>query len=190
MDRKSILMAAWRLNRGIPLFIVGLLLLNVMVYLLQAYAFAPQLDRLQRELIERQTFVRDARLGGVRGDAPAAVYRRGKEDLEKFSAALPDKSELSALVGEIFSLAGKAGLPIDSIGYDPKEVPGQGVLRYGLGFSVRGDYGRIKRFIHLLEQSDRLIVIDDIALRGGRETGKGSVDLRLKLATFFRTEAS
>ena len=57
------------------------------------------------------------------------------------------------------------------------------MLRYGLGFSVRGDYGRIKRFIFSLEQSDRLIVIDALGLRRGGE-GEASVDLSLKLATF------
>ena len=138
MDRKSILLAAWRMNRRFPLLIGGLLLLNVTVYLLLTYGVAPRLDRLQRDLIEQQSFIRDVRKGGGGEQSPAAVYRRGLSDLEKFGAVLPDKNEFPALIGEIFSLAGKAGLTIDRIGYDPKEIAAKGVLRYGLGFSVRG----------------------------------------------------
>jgi hypothetical protein len=95
-------------------------------------------------------------------------------------AVIP-QSEFPALLGEIFSLASQAGLAIDQIGYQPKELEGQGLLRYGLAFSVHGDYGQVKRFIYSLEQSERLFVIDGLTLSGGQEAGEATVELRLQL---------
>lgn len=190
MERESILMAAWRLNRVFPVLIGALILINVATYLLMNYTVSPKLDALERQLIERQATVRQSRQAGAQAQAPVEIYRRGEADLEKFRASIPVRSEFTALIGEIFSLAEEAGLTIDRIGYDPKEMAGQGLLRYGLAFSVRGDYGQIKTFIYSLEQSQRLIVIDELALSGGGEPGQAQVELRLRLATFFKTEAS
>lgn len=190
MERESILLAAWRLNRFYPLLISSLLLLNVAAYLLLSYVASPKRDALERELMDLQSRVRQSRQLAVEAKSPAEIYRRGEADLQKFRTAIPAKSEFSALLGEIFSLADKAGLSIDRIGYQPKEIEGQRVLRYGLAFSVHGDYGQVKRFIHSLEQSERLIVIDGLTLSGGRESGEAQVELRLQLTTFFRTENS
>lgn len=188
MERESILLTAWKMNRTFPLMIGGLLILNIAVYLVISLATSPQLDALERQLIQQQSSQRQIRAGAA-AQNPVQAYRQGEADLEKFGAAIPSRSEFTALIGEIFSLADRAGLVIDSIGYDPKEIAGQNLLRYGFSFSVKGDYGQVKRFIHSLEQSERLIVIDDLALSGGK-AGAAQVELRLRLATFFRTEAS
>jgi type IV pilus assembly protein PilO len=190
MERESILLAAWRLNRILPLLVGGLVLLNVVAYLSLNYLASPQRDALEKQLMELQARVRQNRQSDAETKTPAEIFRRGEADLQKFRAVIPSKSGFPALLGEIFSLAGQAGLTIDQIGYQPKEVEGRGLLRYGLAFSVNGDYGQIKRFIYSLEQSERLIVIDSLTLSGGRESGLATVELRLQLATFFRTEAS
>jgi type IV pilus assembly protein PilO len=192
MARESILLTAWRLNRRIPILIVGLILLNIAAYVVMSNVVAPRLDALERRYIERQSQVREVRLTGQTGAAagsPREIYRRGVEDLGQFRTAIPPRTEFTALIGEIFSLAGKAGLSIDRIGYDPKEVAGQELLRYTLDFSVSGDYGQIKRFVYSLEQSDRLIAIEELSLSGGEGKSKeGDVNLRVRLTTYFKTD--
>jgi type IV pilus assembly protein PilO len=190
MDRESILLIAWRLNRVLPLLVGALLLLNVVAYLALNYLASPQRDALEKQLADLQAKVRQARQADADAKTPAEIYRRGEADLQNFRAVIPLKGEFPALLGEIFSLAGQAGLTIDQISYQPKEEEGQGLLRYGLAFSVHGDYSQVKRFIYSLEQSERLIVIDGLALSGGRESGEAMVELRLQLATFFRTAGS
>jgi type IV pilus assembly protein PilO len=190
MERESFLRVAWRLNRFFPLLIASLILLNAAAYLLLGYVVTPQRAALEKELMDLQARTRQGRLAEAATKTPAEIYRRGEADLQKFRATIPAKSEFPALLGEIFSLANQAGLTIDQIGYQPKEVEGEGLLRYGLAFSVRGDYGQVKRFIHSLEQSERLMGIDGLTLSGGRDSGEAKVELRLQLATFFRTEAS
>ena len=190
MEREPIWLTAWRMNRFLPLLIVGLLLLNAASYLALTTIFLPRRDALDKELISLQASGRQGRQAGAEARTPAETYRQAKEDLQSFRAVIPAKSEFPALLGDVFTLAGQAGLAIDQIGYQPKELPGQALLRYGLAFTVRGDYGQIKRFIHALEQSDRLLVIDSLTLSGEREFGAATVELRLQLATFFLTDAS
>jgi type IV pilus assembly protein PilO len=190
MARESIILTAWRLNRNVPILIGGLVILNILAYAMTTYLVAPRLNALERLYIDRQAQVREARLSGQNGASaasPRGIYRQGEEDLGKFRAAIPSRAEFTALIGEVYSLAGKAGLSIDRIAYDPKEVTGRGLLRYSLNFSVRGDYGQIKRFVYSLEQSDRLIAIEELSLSGG-EAEEGEVNLRVRLSTYFKTD--
>ena len=189
MARESILLAAWRLNRRIPLFIGALILLNVLAYAIIFYVVTPRLNGLERLYIERQAQVREARLGrdGASAENPREIFRRGEEDLGKFRAALPSRTEFTALIGEVYSLAGEAGLSIDRIGFDPEEITGRALLRYTLNFSVGGDYGQIKKFVYSLEQSDRLIAIEELSLSGGKSE-EGEVSLRVRLSTYFKTD--
>lgn len=190
MARESILLAAWRLNRRIPLLIGGLILLNILLYAAISYVVTPRLNALERLYIERQTQVREARSGGngVSAENPREIFRRGEEDLGTFRAEVPSRSEFTALIGEIYSLAGEAGLSIDRIAYDPEEIPGRALLRYTLNFSVGGDYGQIKRFVYSLEQSDRLIALEELSLSGGKAE-EGEVNLRVRLSTYFKTDS-
>jgi type IV pilus assembly protein PilO len=191
MARESILLTTWRLNRRIPILIGGLILLNIAAYLLMSNVVAPRLDALERRYIKLQSQVRELRLTGktdAAAGSPREIYRRGEEDLGQFRAAIPPRTELTALIGEIFSLAGKAGLSIDRIGYDPTEISGRELLRYSLNFSVNGDYGQIKRFVYSLEQSGRLIAIEELSLSGGGESKEGKVNLRVRLSTYFKTD--
>lgn len=187
MGRESIFLAAWRLNKTVPLLIGGLLLLNVAAYALMTYVVAPGIDNLERRYIERQSSVRQVRQTGAATGSPQEIYQRGVEDLEKYREAIPSRAEFTALIGEIFSLAQRAGLSIDRVGYDPNEIPERGLLRYALNFSLGGDYGQVKRFVYSLEQSERLIIIEELSLRGG-ETAQGDVDLRIRLSTYFRMD--
>jgi type IV pilus assembly protein PilO len=188
MARESIFLAAWRLNKAVPLLIGGLLLLNGAAYALMTYVVAPGIDDLERRYIERQSSVRQLRQAGAATGSPQEIYRRGVEDLEKYRAAIPSRTEFTALIGEIFSLAKKAGLSIDRISYDPKEIPDHDLLRYALNFSLGGDYGQVKKFVFSLERSERLIIIEELSLSGGGEPSQGDVNLRLRLSTYFRTD--
>ena len=65
-------------------------------------------------------------------------------------------------------------------GLEPKEIA---LLQFSLNFNVMGNYEQIKKFVHSLEQSVRLITIKQISLQGADADG---VNLRLSLETFFR----
>ena len=191
MARESLLVAAWRFNRKYPLLILGLLLLNLVVYLLMVYLVTPWVGGLERRFIEQQAQVRLTQQGLAALATPQTIFRQGQADLQSFRQDVPLRRDFPALMSDLYLLAQKAGLDIERITYDPKIVTEADLLRYGLVFSVAGDYGQVKAFVHSLEQSSRLIAIEEIALSSGEnDQGNRSVLLRLRLSTYFKADPS
>lgn len=186
MARESILTAAWRMNRTLPLLIAVVLLLDLILFGAMNFIVVPEIDALEGEFLSRQKQVRQLRGEDALARAPQDLLRLGREDLVKFREAIPPKEDFTSLIAELFAMAEETDLDIDRVSYQPEEIPERQLLRYSLSFSVGGGYGQIKRFISLLERSPRLIVIDEIALSG--ESQEGEVGLRMRLSTYFRME--
>jgi len=188
MSRGSLLQAAWQMDKKYPLVVLLLLLLNIAaVVCMQSYV-SPRVERLEKKYIEAQAQIRLDRVEKhTAQQEPQGEFWAAKEELQSFWQAIPPRSQFTALIEELFTLAGGAGLEIDQISYNPEEVKGRNLLRYGLVFSVNGDYGQIKQFIHSLEQTDRLISIEDLSLSSSEEQHKQRVRLSLRLSTLFRT---
>ncbi len=190
MARETILQALWRLNKPFPLAILALLVLNLALYGVLTFGVSPRLEALEREYIDLQAMTRQSQQELAAAGTPLAAFRKGQQDLEEFREMIPPRKDLTALVGELFSLAEKAGLTINQVHYSPKEIPEERLLTYALNFSVTGTYRQIKLFVYSLEQSERLIAIERISLSGGGESGQELVSLSLLLSTVFRTEIS
>ena len=186
MTRESLLKAVWRSHRSLVGAVAALILANLLVLVLYQTWLAPRTYALQREFLQSQERLRDLR----RREGTAGTLRSGLDaveaDLKRFREAIPSRLEFTELVGEIFDLAGAAGLVIEAIGYQPEPLPEAGLLQYTLNFSVTGSYEQVKQFIHALEQSERLVGVERIALSGGEPT-EDEVNLRLRLTTYFRT---
>ncbi len=189
MPRDSLLLAAWQMDKKLPLVVVFLLLLNIGAFAGMRYLVSPRVETLEREYIERQTALRQSRVDGRAPQEPHDEYLAAGDDLKTFWQAIPLRSEFTVLIGELFTLAEEAGLEINQISYDPEPIEERDLLRYGLVFSVGGGYSQVKRFVHSLEQSERLVAIEDVALTGSSEQGQEQVRLSLRLSTLFRTRA-
>ncbi len=189
MTRDSLLLAAWQRDKKLPIVVVLLLLLNVGAFVGMKSYVAPRVETLESEYIERQADLRQGRAAGRAPDEPHDELWVASDDLQTFWQAIPSRTEFTVLIGELYTLAQEAGLEIDQISYNPEPVDERELLRYGLVFSVTGDYRQIKRFVHSLEQSERLVAIEDLSLSGSDDQGRQQVSLRLRLSTLFRTGA-
>lgn len=186
MAREHLLTTAWRINKSWPSALIGLLLFNLVGFLLLNQVMAPEVASLEKQLIQSQAQARLIKQQGADAATPRNVFTQGEKDLETFRRAIPEKGELSELIGDIFALAGRSGLEIDQIGYAPKELKDEQLLLYSLSFNVAGSYVQIKKFIFSLEHSPRLIVIDAISLSGAKEEQKDNVKMQIRLSTYFR----
>ena len=186
MIREPIWKAVWRVNRIVPLCLVGLVGINIILFAFLTYRLEGQASAIQTEFIRLQAEERRTQSGREDSESPVVIYTRGVADLQKFRQAIPAKSELSGLVDELFSLANRAGLKINSVQYDAKNDPKQELLLYKIKYQVTGTYKQIKKMVHMIEQSGRLITIDELSLDSAKK-GK-SVSLSLALETFFRTD--
>lgn len=172
----------WRGHRY-GLMLVGLLLLvNIaLAVALQGY-LAPAVDAREQLLIRRQADMRS----GTGSEAPAVIYAQGIKDLGEFEKRIPPHREFTGLINELYSAAAETTLELTQISYNRKQEQ-ETLLRYTLAFSLTGRYADIKKFIHLLEQSPRLMLIEKIGLQGEGREGANEVRLQMNVSTFFRT---
>jgi len=186
MGREPLWKAVWRVDRRILVVLAVLLIANVAVYLVLTGIYEKKAEHFERQYISQQSEVRQAEQGGSSAESPLLVYARGVRDLQAFRSAIPSRLRLTGLIDEIFSVARSAGLEIDRISYRPEDIPRMRLLQYGLDFNVTGTYNQIKKFTHLIEQSGRLVIIDQMSLNTVKESNR--VNLKLKLTTYFRTD--
>jgi len=188
MTARQRLLDIWHANRAFPLLIGLLALLTLAVYLWLVYQVNPRLERLERRYIELQGQARHVRQLEADRESPTNLYQKRLADLSRFLEMVPPQKEFTRLIADIFGLADEAGLSIVSVNYSPKELEDQNLLEYGLAFAVKGDYAQLKKFIYLLEKSQRLIAIDSLTLSGtqNKESDESEVALQLKLTTYFQ----
>jgi Tfp pilus assembly protein PilO len=184
MNRKPLLVAVWSTHRFLLIGLGSLFGLNILLFSLLYYGVAPKLSQTERELalLQQQSRRSDA-------VAPQQAYEQGVKDYARFRTLLPSLRNFSELIGDLYALAEQCNLEISQIGYTKKELPGTGLLAYALRFSLTGTYDELKRFIYGLEESKRLVVIEQMTLNTAKgEEGAALVSLSLSLTTYFGTE--
>jgi type IV pilus assembly protein PilO len=187
MSRSSLITTVWEQNR------VRLILLLLLVFLAFAALFTrqlliePQLQRLSSEQATLQQQVRHRQMESAAGAFPVSTAQRLDTNLDRFMELIPVRGEFSLFLGDLDDWAEKAGLVLDEIRYSPERDERSGLLRYGVKFSVDGTYAQIKHFIHLLEDSERILILANISLAGGHaEKSAEQVKLNIDLTTYFQ----
>lgn len=181
MARIQLIVALWRANRAGPLLLAAALLFNLGLLTVVYGWQLPRLERLEAAVLSRQAAQRRSGPNDEQALAPEQLAA----DLDRFFERIAPYEDFPVFLGELYDHATGAGLRIDRISYRPEKQQPVSLLRYGLGFSVTGAYGQVKRFIYALEQSPRLIVLEEMALAGQKTEGD-RVTLRIELATFFK----
>jgi Tfp pilus assembly protein PilO len=171
-----------------PLLAVGLLLVvNVALGLYLHYRLVPAVSQAEQVLIRRQ---KELRSDAAEGSSPVQQFIRGEAALAAFRGRVAPHQEFTGLIVELQELADEAGLELDKVNYRHDLDRDNQLLRYQLTFSISGSYREVKRFVHALEQSSRLIAIEQLALQEVGEDDGTLVQLQISLETFFRNGAS
>jgi len=94
-----------------------------------------------------------------------------------------EEARFTDQVREVKSLAERAGLDPQSIGY-PKDVLEQyGLVRRSFVLPVSGSWASLRTFLNLIELTPSFLTVEEI----GVSDSDGKVTVRLRLATFFTT---
>jgi type IV pilus assembly protein PilO len=158
----------------------------------QRWITEPHLLALRTEQSRLQQHVRQRQMKFINSGVPVSAAEQLEKNLHRFNQLIPATTDFSAFLGELFDWSQQAGLEIHQINFQPEVEKESGFLRYGLSFSVAGNYAQVKQFVHLLENARRILLVEQIALSGSSTTSKGnpSVALRIKLATYFQEGSS
>ena len=173
----------WQSEPGLIKLCLALLLANSAIVLVMTILVSPKILHAERNIIRLQDEVRG--VDTSRSKSPQQLYVRAGEDLQMVYERIPSREELSDLVLEISNLASWSGFDIESVSYDPERDKDLDLLVYSLSFTVNGSYRQLKKFVHLLEASERIVVLNSVQLIEGDGS---SVAMRIKITTYFRNE--
>ena len=184
MRWRELLEQLWESQHRLLLLLSALLVLNLLLFVVLEQFVVSRVAEQEGHFLQRQAEVRLLlRNQGSTAMSPEQFYVLASQDISKFQQAVPDYLEFTGLIEELLVLSSRARLNITQINYSSEELKRAPLLKFSLDFNVAGDYEQVKKFIHSLEQSVRLITIKQISLQSADGDG---VNLRLSLETFFR----
>lgn len=164
----------------------ALAVLALVLFLLVNTWLEPRAVEVQAQLADRQQlFSRVA--GSGKGRLPIGqLLKNGRADIKLFWEKIPQRADFPELISDISSLAERAGLTVNRVQYNPEDIPEKKLLRYGLNFTVSGEYPKVKKFIYLIEQSDRILTIDEVSFQGEHGGMVPGVKMNIRLSTLFK----
>lgn len=174
----------WQCEPRLMKICLALGVINLLIYVVMSAFISPDINGAERQMIQLQNEVRRMGSGGAPLSLPL-LYQKAGEDISKVHELIPDREQLSDLVLDVSRLADSAGFEIASVSYSPKKVEEFDLLSYSLSFTVNGSYRQLKKFVHLLEISPRIVILDSISLVESQENG---IAMRIQITTYFRDQ--
>lgn len=181
--------AVWR--RSLKLWLPGLLLLLVNLGVLSTYRFllagqtqlrSSRVERLSAtvaELEEHRLAVEDVM-------ANAEVNRlRVEEFYTQWLSSEADR--LTQVIAEVKRMARASGVKTSGFRYPDEALDEYELVRRSIVFSVEGSYQELRRFIHALERSEQLLILEEMGVN--ESSGGSKVRVRIKVSTLFLSES-
>jgi hypothetical protein len=148
-------------------------------------------DELQRQLaaLESQTAARHALLASTREHV--AAVEQGRTEGDKFlnQYFLARRTAYSTLLSELVDAADRAKIKPKEHAYATEPIEGSDSLSMmSISANYEGTYANLMRFVHELDRSPRLLIIE--ALNAAPEQSGGTLNISMKIDTFVRDDGS
>lgn len=172
----------------VPLAIA--LVVNLLVYALLVYPLSQRVAN-----VEQRTQAAEQALAAARADhAQAAGTLTGKDrastELATFYEDVlpPDLSAARRMTQlRLAQLARQSGLTFERATYEPVVDRDSTLTRLRIDMTLSGSYAEIRTFLHQLEIAPEFVVVDNVQLSEGAESG--ALVVSLELSTYYRDGA-
>ena len=145
---------------ALPVFLLSLLLIPLVGFKFKSNSLLKMnIQKEKKESKLSQDYVDNLR-------ALSKQLDEHKDEMEKLKDALPNDLDVSQVFYNIGRMASDANLILDGISFNsrrPNKGAGNGVQEAGISISLDGSYPNFKKFLSLLERSDRIIDVSDIS---------------------------
>jgi hypothetical protein len=100
--------------------------------------------------------------------------------------SLPARAEVPAMLGQLFDLAARARLTVDTARYEIGAPKGGGVTRHQIAFPVSGPYPQVRAFIDAILEAMPAVAISELALER-KSVSDGRVEAQLRMVIYTRS---
>lgn len=116
--------------------------------------------------------------------------QRANDELKKFYAdvvprTLADARDLLYL--QVAQLSAETGLVAQSSAFEPLPLEDSNLMKFRVDVSLTGEYAGVRRFLYLLETSERFFIVEAVKLgqSGQRQGSSGSIEVVVQMATYY-----
>jgi type IV pilus assembly protein PilO len=103
-----------------------------------------------------------------------------------FSQTFGDlEQRLTRILRAVGSATREAGLLPSTFAYTATDHRTTGFIRFGVRFSVDGEYGQIRRMLAALQSSPEFLVVDNLNLTGTEDPVSRELKISVSIATFL-----
>jgi Tfp pilus assembly protein PilO len=92
---------------------------------------------------------------------------------------------LTRILRAVGSATREAGLLPDAFSYTASENQTTGIIRFGIRFSVDGEYEQIRRMLAALQSSPEFLVVENLNLTGAEDPVSRELKISVSIATFL-----
>ena len=175
----------WRVALGV------LLLATIGAAWIVMYPPGGSADDLQQQLaaLQTQTAARRMLLASTRQHV--AAVEQGRTEGDKFlnEYFLARRTAYSTLLSELVDAADRAKIKPKEHAYATEPIEGSDSLSMmSISANYEGTYANLMRFVHELDRSPRLLIIE--ALNAAPEQSGGTLNISMKIDTFVRDDGS
>jgi hypothetical protein len=113
-----------------------------------------------------------------------------QKDCDQFEQSLyPANTGYSSVSAELGSIAGKAGLQLESRAFQQSEVKGRSLEQVDIEAVVTGPYSGVVRFLNGLQHSSNVYAVEGLQGKSdeGQGVSRGQVRVSMHIKTYFRT---
>ncbi|MFZ4855353.1 MAG: type 4a pilus biogenesis protein PilO [Desulfuromonadaceae bacterium] len=172
----EIIRQKWRLLS----IVAFMLLLNVVFSVVISAYQIPSVVSLQTKWSDlRQKVARSGKM-----DA-GTLYQQGTVDLEKLTAAIPEKREFARILSDLLEAAAVSNVEVGAISYKPEQLKEERLLSYQLSLSVSGSYAGVKSYLSDLQESQDLLVVDMVTFSNS-DLFEENVVMDVRLTVYLR----
>jgi hypothetical protein len=95
------------------------------------------------------------------------------------------EERLTDIMRAVGSATRNAGLLPGSYGYSAADDRNSGFIRFGIQFSVRGQYGQIRRMLTELQSSPEFLIVEGLSLSGDEAPVTQELSISVRIVTFL-----
>ena len=167
--------ATWTISRTGRSGLVGIaLLLAAALFLFSTHLkVAAEVEGLRADLAAARWQARTAAPDKV---APPATANR----------ALPARTEMPAILRQLFNQATRARLAVDTAKYEISAMGSSGVVRYRIAFPVTGPYPQIRAFIDATLAAMPAVALNELVLER-TSIADGNVEAQIRMTVYTRS---
>lgn len=163
--------------------------INLLVYAFFVYPLQSDVANVEQRTRSAEEALAAAQADYARANGTLTGKDRALKELDTFYTSVLARDLTGArrlTFSRLAQLAAKSRLDLERRKYEPVVERGSNLTRLKVTMDLAGSYADIRDFIHEIEASPEFVVIDDVGLTEGVQSGE-ALRLTLQLSTYFRT---